>query len=115
MDLGMLYCRVNNLSSAAHHFEKYYSIRQSVSQHRQTKKGIIIDMGYEAFFKIEIEFVENFVRVISVDSVPELALHNGMPIMREYIRLADKINKPPFDREVSSNHFVPPYDFPRGN
>ncbi len=59
---------------------------------------------------IKIESVKGSVRVVSVDSIPKLALHNGMPIMREYMKLADSLNQPPFDREISNNLFMPPHD-----
>lgn len=63
-------------------------------------------MGYEVFYSITIELSKNSARILSVESVPKLALFNGMPIMREYLKNAHLINQP-----VLEDGLLPPEEF----
>jgi tetratricopeptide (TPR) repeat protein len=101
-NLGVLYCRIDNWLTAAYHFDKSYNYPESNLAHEKLEgKTRIIDIGYEVFYLIDIEFTKRSVRILSVNSKPKLAMFN-MPLMRERLKQAHIINKPflPEDRRL---------------
>jgi tetratricopeptide (TPR) repeat protein len=101
-NLAALYCRINNWSTAAYHFDKSYNYPESNLEHKKLEgKARLIDIGYKVFYLIDIEVTKRSVRILSVNSKPQLAMFN-MPLMREWLKQAHIINKPfsPEDRRV---------------
>ncbi|MBW4553618.1 MAG: DUF4365 domain-containing protein [Aphanocapsa sp. GSE-SYN-MK-11-07L] len=94
MELGMLYCRTGDFTTAAYHFDKGYTSDSSNEfQNRATDSVVVIlDMGYEVFYRIRVEFTQDSAHVLSVESEPKLAMFNSMKVMRDYIKYAHMVN-----------------------
>jgi len=94
LDLGSLYCRVDNWSAAAYHFDKSYNyLRSDLPPEKIEGKMRLIDMGYEVFYLIDLEITKFSVRILSVESVPRLAVFNISGV-RQWLKQAHIINKP---------------------
>ena len=94
LNLGVLYCRIDDWSTAAYHFDKSYKFIRSDSSRGDFKQTIpVIDIGYEVCHWILIEFTKHSVRIIRVDAKANFALFN-MPLMREWVQQAHIKNKP---------------------
>jgi tetratricopeptide (TPR) repeat protein len=93
-NLAALYCRIDNWSTAAYHFDKSYNYPESNLVHKKLEgKARLIDIGYKVFYLIDIEVTKRSVRILSVNSKPQLAMFNK-PLMREWLKQAHIINKP---------------------
>lgn len=102
LNLGLLYCRIDNWLTAAYHFDKSYNYSENNLAHEKLEgKMRLIDIGYEEFYLIDIELTKCSVRILSVNSKPKWAMFN-MPLMREWLKQAHIINKPfsPEDRRL---------------
>jgi hypothetical protein len=53
----------------------------------------LIDMGYEVFYLIDLEITKFSVRILSVESVPRLAVFNISGV-RQWLKQAYLINQP---------------------
>jgi tetratricopeptide (TPR) repeat protein len=94
LDLGSLYCRVDNWSAAAYHFDKSYNyLRSDLPPEKIEGKMRLIDMGYEVFYLIDLEITKFSVRILSVESVPRLAVFNISGV-RQWLKQAYLINQP---------------------
>ncbi len=101
-NLGALYCRIDNWSTAAYHFDKSYNYLKSDLPPEKIERIIrLIDIGYEVFYLIDLELTKHSARILSVNSKQNLAMFN-MPLMREWLKQAHIINKPfsPEDRRL---------------
>ncbi len=86
LDLGLLYCRKDDLPTAAYHF---WSSHDYLEHSRQQEMGDyvgIVDIGYKVFYLIRIVFTEHSATILSVDSAPELALFNSHPGLHELLK-----------------------------
>ncbi|MGC1395299.1 MAG: tetratricopeptide repeat protein [Coleofasciculaceae cyanobacterium] len=94
LNLGCLYCREDNWSTATYHFEKSYKYRRrDLPSEKIEGKMRLIDIGYEVFYLIDLEITKFSVKILSVESVPRLAGFNISGV-RERLKQAHLINEP---------------------